>query len=84
MIKVYTAQSSIDAYLIKGLLESEGIPAVVRGAALQGGIGELPAMGLITVNVARHLAAEAAAVIKAYEQSDPLDENDGEDQWQAE
>lgn len=75
MIIVYTAQSSIDAFLVKGLLESEGIPAFVRGAALQGGIGELPAMGLITVNVARHLADKASAVINDYEQSEPLDEN---------
>ena len=48
---VYEAENVIDAHLIKGLLESEEIPAYVRGEHLTGGMGELPVMGLIAVCV---------------------------------
>lgn len=72
MIKVYSAQSTIDAHLIKGLLESEGIPAVVVGAFLQGGIGELPVSGLISVKVEVGLATRAASLIADFEGAEPV------------
>jgi len=71
MVSVYTAQSVTDAHLIKGLLESEGISAVVYGGDLQGGIGELPVMGLISVRVPENFAAAARAVIADYERAEP-------------
>ena len=71
MVRVYTAQSVTDAHLIKGLLESEGISAFVYGGDLQGGIGELPVMGLITVRVPEKFAARACAVIADYERAAP-------------
>jgi len=71
MVSVYTAQSVTDAHLIKGLLESEGISALVYGGDLQGGIGELPVMGLITVRVSESFAAQACAVIADYERAEP-------------
>jgi hypothetical protein len=71
MVSVYTANSVTDAHLIKGLLESEGIDATVWGGDLQGGIGELPVMGLITVRVPEQFAARACALITAYERADP-------------
>lgn len=49
---VYEAENLIDAHLVKGLIEAEGIPAFVRGEHLAGGIGELPVMGLMAVCVA--------------------------------
>ena len=71
MVSVYTAHSVTDAYLIKGLLESEGISAFVYGGGLQGGIGELPVMGLITVRVPESFVAQACAIIADYERAEP-------------
>src|SRR3546814_10176540 len=48
---VYEAENVIDAHLVKNLLENVGIPAWVRGEFLTGGIGELPAQGLVAVSV---------------------------------
>jgi len=71
MVIVYTAHSVTDAHLIKGLLESEGIDAFVYGGDLQGGIGELPVMGLISVRVPENFVAQARAVIADYERAEP-------------
>lgn len=71
MVSVYSAQSVTDAHLIRGLLESEGISAFVYGGDLQGGLGELPVMGLITVRVAENFAAQACAIIADYERAEP-------------
>ncbi len=62
----------MDAQLIKGLLESEGIPAIVEGAFLQGGIGALPVEGLITVKVEDGLASRAASLIADFERAEPV------------
>ena len=51
MKTVLHALDTIEANLIKGLLESEGITSHVLGEYLQGGIGELPTNGLIRVVV---------------------------------
>lgn len=67
MVSVYTAVGVVDAHLVCGLLESEGIPATVYGAALQGGIGELPVSGLITVRVPERFADRAQAIVRDYD-----------------
>ena len=51
MKTVLHALNSVEANLVKGLLESEGIDSSVLGEFLQGAIGELPATGLIRVVV---------------------------------
>lgn len=48
---VYEAWNLIDAYLVRHVLEDAGIPVFVRGEALLGGVGELPAFGLLAVCV---------------------------------
>ncbi len=63
---VYEAENVIDAHLIKGLLESEEIPAYVRGEHLAGGMGELPVMGLVAVCVSEIDLAEAERIIAAW------------------
>jgi len=70
MFIVYTAQNSIDAHIIKGLLEQQGISARVNGEYLQGGIGELPPMGLITVSVAEENYEQALKFVLEYENKD--------------
>ena len=51
MKTVLHALNSIEANIIKGLLESEGITSQVVGEYLQGAIGELPTNDLIRVVV---------------------------------
>ncbi len=67
MIIVYTAAGIMDAHLIRGLLESEGVHAEVFGADLQGAIGELPVAGLITVRVSEDCVERARAIIDDYD-----------------
>ncbi|HEX6928786.1 MAG TPA: DUF2007 domain-containing protein [Gammaproteobacteria bacterium] len=67
MKTVYTAQHSIDAHVVRGLLESHGIDAIVTGDYLQGGIGELPALGIVEVRVAEQDMAEARSIIEVFQ-----------------
>ena len=62
---VYEAANLIDAHLVRHALEHAGIPAYVRGEALLGGIGELPACGLIDVCVPASCRVQARAVVQA-------------------
>jgi hypothetical protein len=49
---VYQAEHLIDAHLVRGRLQSEGIDAHVQGEWLTGALGELPLHGLLGVCVA--------------------------------
>lgn len=51
MQRVYLAEHLIDAHLVRGRLESEGIAAFVAGEYLTGALGELPVAGLLAVCV---------------------------------
>ena len=42
MTRVYVARHPTDAHLFKGILENEGIAALIRGEALFGARGEAP------------------------------------------
>lgn len=48
---VYQAEHLIDAHLVRGRLQSEGIDAHVRGEWLSGAFGELPMHGVLGVCV---------------------------------
>ena len=62
---IHHAAQLIDAHLVAHALEHAGIPAFVLGQALLGGIGELPAGGLLRVAVADIDVARAAPVVAA-------------------
>jgi hypothetical protein len=64
---VYEAESSLDAHLVKGLLEQRGVPVRMVGHHLEGGIGELPAGGLVHLLVPDSWIVTARAVIEDYE-----------------
>lgn len=70
MRKVYTANSVIDAHIVKGLLEQHEIEAYVDGQFLQGGMGELPAIGLVSVRVRAQDEAAALRVVRQFEGAD--------------
>lgn len=63
MKTVLHALNSLEAHIIKGLLESEGIASNVVGEYLQGAMGELPASGLIRVIVDENDYEQASEVI---------------------
>ncbi|MCK9537788.1 DUF2007 domain-containing protein [Dokdonella sp.] len=68
---IYRAENIIDANLVKGALEAEGILAFVSGAHLIGAAGELPVCNLVSVMVsdsdierASHIAREIDAALR--------------------
>ena len=69
MMVVYHASNSIEAYLIKNLLEQQEIPAYVFGDYLQGGVGEIPAIGLVTVNVSDSDFTRAKEIVDEWDAS---------------
>jgi Putative prokaryotic signal transducing protein len=64
MRSVYQAENLIDAHLVRGALESEGLRAFVAGEYLTGAIGELPASGLLAVMVDDDDVPAAEAIIR--------------------
>jgi hypothetical protein len=72
---VYDAHHALDAYVVKNLLETEGIVAFVQGEHLQGGVGELAAIDLVKVSVNDQDIPKARALIEAWESSQPADQD---------
>lgn len=71
MVPIYDAAHSVDAHMMKSLLEQAGIPAQIRGEYLQGALGEIPVSGQITVCVADADAARARALVLDWERATP-------------
>lgn len=72
MKPVYDAENNIEAHLVMHQLQQAGIEASVQGGFLQGGIGELPAMGNVRVLVDPKNFAAARQVIEDWEASEPV------------
>ena len=64
----YRAQNLIDAQLIKDQLAYANIDSQIQGEFLQGGIGELPAMGLVNIMVADQDLEPARRIVMQWEQ----------------
>ena len=64
MKRIYNAENTIDANLVKGVLAQEGIAAHISGEYLAGALGELPAMGLLTVMVAEEDETAALKILR--------------------
>lgn len=71
MKRVYEARDGLEAHMVAGLLEQAGLMAQVHGDLLQGGVGDLPALGLAGVWVADSDADRAREVINDFEASQP-------------
>jgi hypothetical protein len=78
---IYQAENSIDANLLKNLLEQAGIMAFINGEFLQGGIGELPTGGLISVSVANPDLEAALTVVDELKQNTDHAPVEGETRW---
>ena len=74
MIIIYHAANSLDANMIKGLLEQYEIRAFIQGEYLQGGMGELPAADLVTVSVDDDNYNEAKKMIAEWEAATVIEE----------
>lgn len=67
MRTVYQAENLFDAQWVKDALEAAGIPAFIAGAALTGAIGELPALGLVSVQVPDGAVPAAGAIVAEFD-----------------
>lgn len=72
----FTARNSLEAHIIRNLLEANGLEAFVMGSHLEGGAGELQAGGVVTVAVEDAHWDEARELVRLYE-SGELDAGDG-------
>lgn len=67
MVKIFTAKNSIEANIVKGMLEANDIPAYVAGEYLQGAIGELAAIDFAFVSVDDVNESKALNLVNEYE-----------------
>ncbi|MFC0445078.1 DUF2007 domain-containing protein [Pseudidiomarina halophila] len=64
---VFQAENVVEAELVKGLLESEGIDCHSGGFYLQGAVGDLAASGFAKLWVADEDSAKALALVERYD-----------------
>jgi len=55
---------------LTGLMEQAGLQVFLQGAALQGGMGDLPALGHLSITVNDADGDRALEIIQAYENGD--------------
>lgn len=70
MIEVYRGSDYFEAQLLKGLMEQDGLQVFLHGAALQGGLGEVPAIGQLSITVNDADEGVAREIIQAFERGD--------------
>ena len=77
MISVFRGSDYIQSQLLAGLLRQSGIEVFLQGAMLQGALGDLPAMGHLSIMVDEKDLAAAELLIAAYERGElAIDEDD--------
>lgn len=77
MISVFRGSDYIQAQLLAGLMRQAGLDVFLQGALLQGGLGELPALGHLSILVDESDRTAAELLIAAYERGElALDEDD--------
>ncbi|WP_188152230.1 DUF2007 domain-containing protein [Teredinibacter waterburyi] len=69
MIKIYDATNALEAHLILDKLEHAGLSGQVNGEYLQGGVGELQAIGIVQVMIDEDDYQQGLDVIKEWESS---------------
>jgi hypothetical protein len=70
MIEVYRGSNFFEGQLLKGLMEQEGLQVFLNGTALQGGLGEVPALGHLSITVNDADRQRAEEIIQAFERGD--------------
>ena len=69
-VEIFSATSTTEAHLLKGLLTQHGIEAEVTGHYLQGAFGELPVTNMIQVIVDSMDEQRAKAIIEKYDRGE--------------
>ncbi|MGB5856278.1 MAG: DUF2007 domain-containing protein [Oceanisphaera sp.] len=69
-VTVYQAANNLEAYTIKGALEVSGIKVQLKGEALAGALGELPANAIEVTLLVRSYDIESSQLILARYQQD--------------
>lgn len=72
MQRIYEPASLLEAQMLLGMLENEGVGAHLAGRDLVGGMGDLPAMGLLGLLVADEQADYARQLIGEYNSALPM------------
>ncbi|MDI1259996.1 DUF2007 domain-containing protein [Aquabacterium sp.] len=72
MKTVYNAANLLEAQMLLDVLRQEGITAHIRGAHLQGAMGELPAAGLVRLEVLEEDHPRAREAIDRWEAVNPV------------
>ena len=68
LVCVHRGTDPIEANLLKGLLDSEGVPAVVTGAGLVGAYSGVPKVCDVRLLVPERFRDQAAGVLERYQQ----------------
>lgn len=68
---LYQAANAVEAHILQGYLQQEGLNVLVLGEYLQGAIGELPAAGLVRLMVEDDQYDTARAAIARWEAARP-------------
>ncbi|EHR41987.1 MULTISPECIES: DUF2007 domain-containing protein [Alishewanella] len=78
---IFRANDILEAHIIAGMLNSQGIDTYVGGHYLQGAVGDLAALGFANVFVADEQAEQAEQLLQDYQQAElvdfPLTDEDG-------
>lgn len=72
MQRIHEPVDLIEAQMLISMLHSEGVTVYLQGADLIGGMGELPALGLLGLMVEDEHASYARELISSYQQATPL------------
>lgn len=78
---IFRANDILEAHIIAGMLNSQGIETYVGGHYLQGAVGDLAALGFANVFVADEQVELAEQLLQDYQQAEfidfPLADTDG-------
>ncbi len=72
MLRIYEPANLMEAEMLVSMLASEGVTAYLAGRDLVGGMGELPAMGLLGLTVGNEQAEYARRLIAEYTSALPV------------
>lgn len=81
MRKVFEAIDMLEAHVVKGILQQEGIAGFIQGEYLHGGMGDLPVSGLMRIEVNDPDFEQARSIIAQWEQEQKSVSSDSSASW---